>query len=87
MISTDPARNPCTHAVQLTLITEQVDFARFGLGRNERVAVQLPNGSESAVGIMAVLNYCTYAPLNPVGTAAEIAAELRGVYLRMICVR
>jgi acyl-CoA synthetase (AMP-forming)/AMP-acid ligase II/acyl carrier protein len=42
-----------------------------GIGRNDRVAVTLPNGPEMAVTFLAVAAASTCAPLNPAYTATE----------------
>src|SRR5438552_13255428 len=44
---------------------------QFGLGRNDRVAIVLPNGPEMAVAFLAVSACATSAPLNPAYRAEE----------------
>ena len=84
VISTDPSRKSLTHAALRAFVTEEIDFAYFGVGRNERIAVLLPNGPESAVAIVTVLNYCTCAPLNPAATSSEITAELKSLRAKAV---
>ncbi|MEO8560369.1 MAG: AMP-binding protein, partial [Rhodospirillales bacterium] len=43
----------------------------FGIGRNDRVAIVLPNGPEMATAFAAVANAATSAPLNPAYRADE----------------
>ena len=61
-------------------------FWSNGLGRNDRVAILLPNGPELAVAFVAVLSYCTCAPLNPANTPQEIMGELKNVRARAMIV-
>src|SRR5215469_14673839 len=51
-----------------------------GIGRNERVAMALPNGPEMAVAFLGVTACATAAPLNPAYRANELEfylADLR----------
>ena len=53
---------------------ELLRFARLrslGVGRNDRVAVVLPNGPEAAVAMIAVAAGAVCVPLNPGFTADE----------------
>src|SRR5512133_2942494 len=43
----------------------------FGIGRNDRVAIVLPNGPEMASAFVSVAAGATTAPLNPVYRAEE----------------
>jgi acyl-CoA synthetase (AMP-forming)/AMP-acid ligase II len=52
----------------------------LGLGRNDRVAIVMPNGPEMALAVLGVMSCAAAAPLNPRLTAAEFAyylADLR----------
>jgi acyl-CoA synthetase (AMP-forming)/AMP-acid ligase II len=40
-------------------------LSAFGIGRNDRVAIVLPNGPEAAITFLAVTQTATAAPLNP----------------------
>jgi hypothetical protein len=71
-----PSRKPCTHRRLRKFVSEEVALHRFGVGRNDRVAILLPNGPELATAFVAVLTYCTCAPLNPANTVLEIKGEL-----------
>ena len=86
MRSIDLNREPCTHARLRSFVSDDVDFSSFNVGRNDRVAILFPNGPELAVAFVAVLAYCTSAPLNPASTPAEIKAELMSVNARAILV-
>src|ERR1700761_2065844 len=48
-----------------------VDLNRMGIGRNDRVAMVLPNGPEMAAAFIAVGCGATTAPLNPAYRAEE----------------
>ena len=56
-----------------------VAFLSFRQILADRVALLMPNGPELALAFVAVLSYCSCAPLNPAGTEAEIASQLKGV--------
>ena len=49
----------------------QTEFNRIGIGRNDRVALVLPNGAEMASSFISVACCCTSAPLNPAYRADE----------------
>jgi len=53
------------------LKTVTVQLHELGIGRNERVALVLPNGPEMAVAFLAVAAAATSAPLNPACSAPE----------------
>eukprot|EP01036_Dinobryon_divergens_P058563 gene58563-78117_t len=46
-------------------------FNEFGIGRNDRVAIVLPNSAEMAASFVTVACCCTSAPLNPSYRADE----------------
>eukprot|EP00967_Tisochrysis_lutea_P110968 scaffold174109_cov30-Tisochrysis_lutea.AAC.8 len=77
-------RAPLSHSRLSSFVSSELGLHRFGLGRNDRVAILLPNGPELAVAFVAVLTYCTCAPLNPAATAWEIKAELVSVRAKAI---
>jgi acyl-CoA synthetase (AMP-forming)/AMP-acid ligase II/acyl carrier protein len=61
-----PDRPPLTYGRLLNHVENTVDMLRvFGLNRNDRVAIVLPNGAEMAVAFLAVGAGATCAPLNP----------------------
>ena len=47
------------------------DLNAFGIGRNDRVAIVLPNGPEMATAFVAIASGATTAPLNPAYRAEE----------------
>ncbi|HDK38336.1 MAG TPA: hypothetical protein ENG92_04900, partial [Thiolapillus brandeum] len=69
---TAPGRAPLAYA----RLNRQINKMRNnlnngGIGRNDRVAVVLPNGPEMAVTILGVMSGASCAPLNPGYQAAE----------------
>ena len=61
-----PEREPLTFAAlraQIERTTESLN--RFGLGREDPVAIVLPNGPEMAAAFLSVASAATSAPLNP----------------------
>ena len=61
-----PDRTPLTFRRLLSHIGETVrTLNAAGVGRNDRVAIVLPNGPEMAVAFLAVASGATSAPLNP----------------------
>jgi acyl-CoA synthetase (AMP-forming)/AMP-acid ligase II/acetyltransferase-like isoleucine patch superfamily enzyme len=61
-----PQRRPLTYSGLGRQVRQTVGALRgFGLQRNDRVAVVLPNGPEMAVSFLAITAGVTCAPLNP----------------------
>lgn len=61
-----PDRSPMTYAGLRTLAADTVaGMNALGIGRNDRVAIVLPNGPEMAAAFIAVGAGATTAPLNP----------------------
>jgi oxalate---CoA ligase len=61
-----PGRSPLTYSCLIRQVERTVEALRaFGLNRNDRVALVLPNGPEMAVAFLAVAAGATCAPLNP----------------------
>jgi oxalate---CoA ligase len=61
-----PDRSNLSHADLSDLCGRTVDSLNgFGIGRNDRVAIVLPNGPEMATAFVAVACAATTAPLNP----------------------
>ena len=85
VLSISADRPPCTHRKLRHFISE-LDLHQFGLGPNDKVAILFPNGPELAVAFVAVLSYCTCAPLNPANTPAEIKGELVNTSSRALLV-
>jgi len=69
---TAPERKPLTYSGLRLQIEETVkDLNSMGIGRNDPVAIVLPNGPEMAVAFLAVASGATCAPLNPAYGANE----------------
>jgi acyl-CoA synthetase (AMP-forming)/AMP-acid ligase II len=61
-----PERSALTHGDLRTLAARTVrDLNAMGIGRNDRVAIVLPNGPEMASAFVAIACGATTAPLNP----------------------
>ena len=68
-----PGRFPLTYSDLNSQIEKTVrTLNEFGLGRNDRVAMVLPNGPELAVAFLSVISGATCAPLNPDYRAREL---------------
>ena len=63
---------PLTYAGLRRLVGETISsLEAFGIGRNDRVAIVLPNGPEMAAAFLGVASGATSAPLNPTYRADE----------------
>src|SRR5690606_25798322 len=68
-----PGRKPLTYRALQKLVGRTVDALNdFGIGRNDRVAIVLPNGPEMAAAFVAIGTGATTAPLNPAYRAEEL---------------
>jgi acyl-CoA synthetase (AMP-forming)/AMP-acid ligase II/acetyltransferase-like isoleucine patch superfamily enzyme len=61
-------------------------FHSFGLTRNDRVAMVLPNGPEMAVAFVAAVSTVTCAPLNPSYSAQEFEFYMSDLNARALIV-
>ena len=59
----------------------------FGLGRNDRVAVALPNGPEMATALLAVSSTAICAPLEPLGSAAHFDSLITSLGAKTLLIR
>jgi acyl-CoA synthetase (AMP-forming)/AMP-acid ligase II/acyl carrier protein len=59
----------------------------MGLGRNDRVALVLPNGPEMAVAFLAVATTATCAPLNPACSTNEFDFYLADLHAKALIVQ
>lgn len=59
----------------------------LGIGRNDRVAMVLPNGPEAASAWLAVATFATAAPLNPAYRAEELTFSLSDLRARALIVQ
>jgi oxalate---CoA ligase len=82
-----PERSPITFG-RLRKIIEQTIAALNGggVGRNDRVAIVLPNGPDMACAFLGVACGATAAPLNPAYTAEEFAFYLSDLKARALIV-
>ena len=62
------------------------DFNRLGMGRNDRVAIVLPNGREMATAFLGVACCSTAAPLNPGYKREEFDFYLRDLQAKVLVV-
>ncbi|MGH3422525.1 MAG: AMP-binding protein, partial [Streptosporangiaceae bacterium] len=83
-----PGRDWLTHGALRELITRSVaDLNRMGIGRNDRVAIVLPNGPEMAAAFLAIAAGATTAPLNPAYKIAEFEFYLSDLNARALVIR
>jgi acyl-CoA synthetase (AMP-forming)/AMP-acid ligase II len=72
-----PGRSTLTYAGLRSLVDRTVAaLNRIGIGRNDRVAIVLPNGPEMAAAFVATACGATTAPLNPAYRDEEFAFYL-----------
>jgi oxalate---CoA ligase len=82
-----PSRVPLTYgrlAKQLAATIARLN--ELGVGRNDRVAIVLPNGAEMALAFLAVAGAATSAPLNPAYSASEVDFYLTDLQARALVV-
>jgi acyl-CoA synthetase (AMP-forming)/AMP-acid ligase II len=78
---------PLTYAALRSQIERSVtDFNRLGVGRNDRVAIVLPNGREMATTFLCVACCSTAAPLNPGYKREEFDFYLRDLQAKVLVV-
>jgi acyl-CoA synthetase (AMP-forming)/AMP-acid ligase II len=78
-------RTPLSHAALATLAAETVAALNArGIGRNDRVAIVLPNGPEMAAAFLCIGAGATTAPLNPAYRAEEFDFYLSDLNARAI---
>ncbi len=82
-----PERDPLTYAGLRELAAKTVaDINGLGIGRNDRVAIVLPNGPEMAAAFVAVGAGATTAPLNPAYRAEEFRFYLEDLNAKALFV-
>lgn len=82
-----PERLPLTYGRLLNQVESTVEaLSAFGLKRNDRVAIVLPNGPEMAVAFVAVSAGATCAPLNPSYRANEFDFYMSDLNARALIV-
>jgi acyl-CoA synthetase (AMP-forming)/AMP-acid ligase II/acyl carrier protein len=81
-------RRPLTHAALRDHVSATVSrLNAMGLGREDRVALVLPNGPETAVAFLSVAAAATCTPLNPVYQVAEFEFYLSDLGARALIVQ
>ena len=74
---TAPGRTPLTYGALRDRVQEVVAAVNaMGIGRNDRVAMVMPQGPEMAVGFLAIAAGATAAPLNPAYRSREFDSHL-----------
>jgi acyl-CoA synthetase (AMP-forming)/AMP-acid ligase II len=82
-----PEAGPLTHRGLRELCARTVAALNgFGIGRNDRVAIVLPNGPEMAAAFVAIATGATTAPLNPAYRAEEFEFYLSDLNARALVV-
>ena len=67
-----PGQTPLTYAGLRKLVVATTERLNgFGIGRNDRVGIVLPNGPDMATAFIAIGSASTAAPLNPAYRADE----------------
>jgi len=82
-----PGAAPLTYAALRQLANEvQHSLNAVGIGRNDRVALVLPNSAEMAASFVTVAACCTSAPLNPSYRADEFEFYLNDLNAKALVV-
>ena len=82
-----PGKSQLSFGALRSLIAETISrLNAFGIGRNDRVAIVLPNGPEMATCFMACASGVTSAPLNPAYRADEFEFYLSDLHARALIV-
>jgi acyl-CoA synthetase (AMP-forming)/AMP-acid ligase II len=82
-----PGRPALTHGQLRVLVGKTIDSLNgLGVGRNDRVAIVLPNGPEMAACFIAVASGTTSAPLNPAYRGEEFEFYLNDLNARILIV-
>jgi acyl-CoA synthetase (AMP-forming)/AMP-acid ligase II len=84
---TGTQRQPLTYANLQRLIEKTISqLNQLGVGRNDPVAIVLPNGPEMAAAFVAIASGATTAPLNPAYRAEELEFYLSDLETRLLVV-
>jgi oxalate---CoA ligase len=82
-----PGQAPLTYEhLRLHLVEIASRLNSLGIGRNDRVAIVLPNGPEMAVAFLSVASCATSAPLNPAYRATEFDFYLNDLKAKALLV-
>jgi acyl-CoA synthetase (AMP-forming)/AMP-acid ligase II/acyl carrier protein len=80
-------RSPLTYAGLFEQAQETIIWLNeLGIGRNDRVAIVLPNGPEMATAFLSVASAAVSAPLNPAYNASEFAFYLADLQARALLI-
>ena len=84
---TGPGRKPLTYSGLRRQVTNTVSsLNELGVGRNDTVAIVLPNGPEMAVAFTAIATGATTAPLNPAYREKELQFYMSDLQVRLLVV-
>ncbi len=83
-----PGRSALTYGRLFDQVSQSAGILRsFGIERNDRVAIVLPNGPEMAVAFLTVASCAASAPLNPAYRAAEFDFYLSDLKAKALIVQ
>ena len=83
-----PSRKPLTYNALYLHIEKVVKrLNAYGITRNDRVAIVLPNGPEMATAFLAVAAGATSAPLNPAYRASEFDFYLSDLHAKALLIQ
>ena len=83
-----PGRRALTHGALRDLAARTVaDLNRWGIGRDDRVGIVLPNGPEAASSFVAIACGATTAPLNPAYRRDEFEFYLGDLHAKALVIQ
>ena len=83
-----PGRSPLSYDdLHQQILETGENLHRLGVGRNDPVAIVLPNGPEMAVAFLSISSFATCAPLNPNYRQSEFEYYLRDLEVSAIIVQ
>src|SRR5271154_638070 len=84
---TAPQAVPLTYrGLRALAVSTAAELNRSGIGRNDRVAMVLPNGPEMAAAFVAIGAAATTAPLNPAYKESELEFYLSDLKAKALVV-
>ena len=84
---TAPGTLPLNYRSLRALVEKTItSLNRFGIGRNDRVAIVLPNGPDMAAAFIGIASGATAAPLNPTYKADEFEFYMSDVKAKALVV-
>jgi len=82
-----PYATPLTYDGLRALVAETIrSLNGFGIGRNDRVAIVLPNGPDMATAFVSIASGATSAPLNPAYRTDEFEFYMNDLNTRALVV-